>query len=419
MLMGFTKVDRQGNYSKSDNERLSYGGMLQMRIIFVKGGFKALGKATTVAVRYSAVRRQFAENDGELERQVLDYRTQQYRLFPYLAATYAFAFTARSMSHMQTDFLESMQANRMDKINAMLPEIHSLSSGLKVIITQLASEGIEACRLCCGGHGYSKGSGLPDLYNTYVHMITAEGENYVLAQQTSRYLLKLYQQVLSGKEVQVASATYLNRAAEILNDRCAAQSDVDLEDVGVLLKAYQFRCVKLITKVAGQLQTDVGNGISPTEAWNNSLIEIYNISRAHSFYTLIVNFADGIKELRATGTDNSIIKVLSKLFALFGLYHIEKDFGEYGGYFNATQADQILLAVRRLLQEIRKDAVALVDAFDMTDYDLQSVLGRYDGNVYEALEAWVKSEPLNKKEVFDNYESTLGYWIKKQPPAKL
>lgn len=38
-----------------------------------------------------------------------------------------------------------------------------------------------------------------------------------------------------------------------------------------------------------------------------------------------------------------------------------------------------------LLDEIRPDAVPLVDSFDMTDTTLCSTIGRHDGNIYEAM----------------------------------
>ena len=38
-----------------------------------------------------------------------------------------------------------------------------------------------------------------------------------------------------------------------------------------------------------------------------------------------------------------------------------------------------------LLLELRPDAVALVDGFGFEDYQLDSCLGRSDGNVYHAL----------------------------------
>ena len=58
-------------------------------------------------------------------------------------------------------------------------------------------------------------------------------------------------------------------------------------------------------------------------------------------------------------------------------------------------SDGVLL----LLERLRPNVVALVDAFDFTDEDLQSVLGRYDGNVYESLYQWASSSPLNSTQV--------------------
>jgi len=53
----------------------------------------------------------------------------------------------------------------------------------------------------------------------------------------------------------------------------------------------------------------------------------------------------------------------------------------------------------RLLSDIRRNAVLLVDAFDFHDIQLGSILGRFDGNVYENLLKWAKNSPLNKPEV--------------------
>ena len=69
------------------------------------------------------------------------------------------------------------------------------------------------------------------------------------------------------------------------------------------------------------------------------------------------------------------------------------------GYITGSQlsmADNQLVA---LLGKIRPNAVALVDAFDFHDEIMGSILGRYDGNVYEELYKWAKSSPLNEKEV--------------------
>lgn len=64
-----------------------------------------------------------------------------------------------------------------------------------------------------------------------------------------------------------------------------------------------------------------------------------------------------------------------------------------------SQIVQVHQRIKELLMVIRPDAVALVDAFDFQDVSLGSVLGCYDGNVYENLFEWAKKSPLNKNEV--------------------
>ena len=69
------------------------------------------------------------------------------------------------------------------------------------------------------------------------------------------------------------------------------------------------------------------------------------------------------------------------------------------GYLSSGQLTMLSDALLDLLPVIRTNAVALVDAFDFRDEMLQSVLGRYDGNVYEELFKWAQQSPLNKTQV--------------------
>lgn len=69
------------------------------------------------------------------------------------------------------------------------------------------------------------------------------------------------------------------------------------------------------------------------------------------------------------------------------------------GLLTVPQMLQISTRVKELLSQLRPNAVALVDAFDFHDKKLNSVLGRYDGNVYENMFEWARNSPLNKTEV--------------------
>jgi acyl-CoA oxidase len=75
-----------------------------------------------------------------------------------------------------------------------------------------------------------------------------------------------------------------------------------------------------------------------------------------------------------------------------------KDFSA-DGYVSLEQSEKISELVKNLLPEVRKNAVALVDSFDISDMQLNSALGRYDGKAYETMFEWTKDEPLNKTDV--------------------
>ena len=56
--------------------------------------------------------------------------------------------------------------------------------------------------------------------------------------------------------------------------------------------------------------------------------------------------------------------------------------------------------------------MALVDAFDHSDFVLNSALGCYDGNVYDRLYETAQRSPLNRKQVnnvlVELFSSILG-----------
>lgn len=80
----------------------------------------------------------------------------------------------------------------------------------------------------------------------------------------------------------------------------------------------------------------------------------------------------------------STVAVLRQLVALFGLSQILEDAGDFLeiGHLSGQQAGLARAAHCQLLQQLRPEAVGLVDAFAISDYVLDSSLGRYDGDVY-------------------------------------
>jgi acyl-CoA oxidase len=80
---------------------------------------------------------------------------------------------------------------------------------------------------------------------------------------------------------------------------------------------------------------------------------------------------------------------------------------QWAGIFDRNVLRLIRGAISRLLDELRPECVALVDAFDIPDRVLNSTIGRSDGNVYEALYEAAKKSSLNLRDPFDGYEEVL------------
>ncbi|KAL0078780.1 acyl-CoA dehydrogenase/oxidase C-terminal [Phycomyces blakesleeanus] len=410
-LAKYSKVKAgSGEYVKPPNAKLSYGTMVFVRANIVMGSRFALAKATTIAIRYSAVRQQFVDaanprkwDNKIIETPVIDYTMQQYRLLPAVAATYAFFFTGREMLRLYDLNQEAMKNGNFD----LLADLHASSSGLKSLTTTMAISSIEDCRRACGGHGYSNFSGLGQFYQDYLPNVTWEGDNYILTQQTSRYLLKTFRNVVAGKAVPSEynqTITYLTQYLENPKAKCPATKPADFLNPELILSAFGFRAAYGIAQVAEQIDRH-------GRTWNSMLVEIARISKAHCQFVLVRNFIIGLQADASLSTPERrpISNVLKTLSALFALYTMEQELAEFllPGYLSSEQTAMLKAQVISLLDEIRPNAVGLVDAFALPDYFLHSALGKYDGKVYEAMTQMAEREPLNHTQVVQGYEECI------------
>ncbi|KAG0701613.1 Peroxisomal acyl-coenzyme A oxidase 3 [Chionoecetes opilio] len=169
----------------------SLGNLSVGRVSIIGFGVVYLKKSLTIGVRYSAVRRQFGPPGKELA--VIQYPLQQWRLFPYIAATYALDAFSKTFNQHFIDFrLEAMDPGDKDRLALFGQEVHGLSSAGKPLSGWLARDCIQECREACGGHGYLKCSGFSYLRDDNDANCTYEGDNNILLQQTSNWLLGVW-----------------------------------------------------------------------------------------------------------------------------------------------------------------------------------------------------------------------------------
>eukprot|EP01094_Clydonella_sp_ATCC50884_P002425 TRINITY_DN11854_c0_g1_i1.p1 TRINITY_DN11854_c0_g1~~TRINITY_DN11854_c0_g1_i1.p1 ORF type:complete len:697 (+),score=224.04 TRINITY_DN11854_c0_g1_i1:275-2092(+) len=404
MFMKFASVDSSGKYTKSGPDKGSYGTMTQVRAGIVAMSFNTLATAVTIAVRYGAVRRQ--EPGAEEERPVLDYISMQHRLLPLLAASYALRFTGE---HMMNDYLALGKEKKAKGGAVSGPMVHALSCSLKSLCSTLTLDGIEECRRSCGGHGFLLSSGLPQLYTSYMPMFTAEGDNYLLTQQSARFLLKC----LKGEAHAGPLLDFLTKPRQLRAVLSTRSSADQLLDSPAIVGAFKQRLASLVVALGDEvdLYLDSHGKQSLADALNSTLVTQYRVSRALGYLYIVVSFADAVQAAEQREGSKDIAAVLGSLFTLFALSAIEKDLAEFMscGYIDVKQSAQIRAALLRQLAEVRKHAIPLTDAFGKSDFELNSVLGRYDGQYAQALYESGVRDVANRAQMSEGGAAIPGY----------
>ena len=405
MLCRFAQLDKNGTYHRPPHAKLSYGTMVYVRSYMISHASRDLARACTIAIRYSAVRRQFDSLFNEdIEEPVINYQTQQSILFHQLSIAYAFHFTGQ--------YMRTLYYATQDKIAAgdvsSLAELHSASSAFKSLCTQVAADGIETLRRSCGGHGYSGFSGFVTLLTDYVPTQTYEGENIVMYLQTARGLMKQYNNTVVKKKSQAAGILSWMNDLSFLSKPAPISNESDLLNPNIQLVLYRHRSARLIVAVNQRLHATMQQYSCRWEqAVEYCKIDLVKAAKAHAYYLILTTFMKGVSDSQLSNSNLSA--VLKDMIDMYALSNIEKDLGDYceDGYLSLQHTDMLRNTIRLLLNKIRVNAVQLVDSFDFTDHYLNSALGRYNGDVYNTLYNWAQLNPLNDTDVPDGIQQYL------------
>ncbi|CAL4158142.1 unnamed protein product, partial [Meganyctiphanes norvegica] len=357
-----------------------------------------LRKALAIAVRYSAVRKQFGPTEDE-ELPVIEYPLQQWRLFPNIATMYAMDCFSKKFMELFSNFQKAIIMGGGDKDQLALygQEVHGLSSAGKPLSSWFSQQGIQECREACGGHGYLTASGLGQLRNDNDANCTYEGDNNVLVQQTSNWLLGIWGRHEKGSaKYPMGTIDYLDDAKHFLNLRWTSspilENSKDGEIIDVCLSAYRWLVCWLCERTTIELKTLAAANVDLFTARNNSQVYLARtLSLAYVTQVVVLWFKESIDE-----AEMELKPALYRLCALFALTQIEKyvpymvqgGLMSEGSFISASH-----LHIKRLCRELLPDAVALVDAMAPPDFILQSALGNADGQVYQHLKTSMFTAP--------------------------
>lgn len=387
-------VTSEGTYNtpfKNVRQRLgaSLGSLSAGRISIIGMSVTNLKLAVSIAIRFSATRCQFGPTDKE-EIPVLEYPLQQWRLLPYLAAAYALDHFSKTLfldlMGLQRGLLKGDHSARQAELGR---ELHALASAGKPLASWTAQQGIQECREACGGHGYLAMNRLGDLRNDNDPNCTYEGDNNVLLQQTSNYLLGLLEQRLQDGArftSPLKTVDFLEAYPGILSQKFMGSSKADWLDTAALLAAYRWLVCYLLQGSHQRYFQEKESRGSDFEARNNSQVYFCRpLALTFMELTVVQRF---LEHAHSSSVPPSLQAVLKRLSTLYGLWSLSQHVALLyrGGYISGEQTGRSMEdAILALCVQLKDDAVALVDVIAPSDFVLGSPIARADGELYKNL----------------------------------
>lgn len=389
LLNRYGDVDEHGTYtSPIENSGKRFftmlGTLVQGRVCVSGAALSAAKSALTIAVRYGLRRRQFGPA-GEDDVVILEYRTQQRRLMPMLARTFALHF---GQSELAARFHSVFSAE--DPSDRDRRQLESLAAGMKATSSWHATQTIQTCRECCGGAGYMAVNRFASLKADSDIFTTFEGDNTVLMLLTAKGLLTDYKDhfgeldprelvtFVAAQAVEtVVERLFARKIVQVIGDAVTGgDDDRHLRDREYQLDLFRWREGHMTASVAQRFKRGLDEGFDAFEVFRAVQDHAANAARAHMDTVTLEAFARAIEEC----DDEGIAAVLALLCDLFALHNIESDKGFFQehGRLSSRRTKTITREVNTLCNEVRAVAGPLVDSFGIPDQVLAAPIGLKD-----------------------------------------
>ena len=361
---------------KNKDKRLGImiGALIRGRNCVLLSSCNSLQNSVTCALRYSAVRKQFAPN-GKQEVSILSYQGQKVRLVPLLAQCFAFKSANHLIQEMMAKNYKTFAENPEGE---ELAEFHAILSGFKAICSWYGVVGCQVCRESCGGHGYSAFSSLGRVRNNQEMNVTWEGDNMVLIQQTSKYITKQIQKNMKGHQIHSETLKFLKLGHDDSKKPLIESSDD-------MVSAFEHVVNLYLNESLTKIQEKTLSGGSMTEIWNNT--QSYLLQELAKSYSELMIFKEFSKMVeRILIRDKVSGEVIGRLRDVYGIVTLERylpalvDVG-YCVSHRKRFRDRLI----SLCEEIGEVCIGIVDAIAPPDKVLSSSIGSADGQVYSRI----------------------------------
>ena len=362
MLDKYATVSDAGEFESpisSDNRRFftMLGTLVGGRIGIPRSAISATKTGLTIAIRHGENRKQFGPEGGE-EIPILNYRMHQRRLMPPLAESYAIHFA-----------LKYLTKRFMDKTEAEAMEIEGLAAGLKAYATWFATATLQECREACGGKGYLSENRIDALKNDTDVYTTFEGDNTVLMQLVAKNRLTDFRRQFGDMNISSIFNFVVDKAKTSFSEKnpiiVRSTATEHLLDFDFHINAFRYREKAILSSAAQRLKKHIEQGMDSFDAFNVVQHHLVNVGQAYIELIVLEQFQKQVNETQ----DEKCKMALAQLCQLYALHTIEKNSAWYleQGYMEGVKSKAIRREVNQLCWEVRKNALALTDAFDIPE----------------------------------------------------
>jgi acyl-CoA oxidase len=320
-----------------------------------------------------------------------------------LAFGFACIFSAKRCSTLYEQLREEI---KNDKFTTM-KDLHSIVSAFKGLHMQESLNGFFKVRECCGAHGYSSYSNIPNIIEIWSPNVTLEGDTMVMYQQTAKGILKSFRLMKDHDKSIKGIYSYLNdfKALTWNIDSLGIQSSDDL------LSFLKIACLQNIYRV-DQLIPDFDDEVEFSIGWNKIYqIDIIAMSHLNAHYLNALMFDQELKSRSLSPPLKTVLFDLLKLYVSevltkhTSILHFEgakpqKDVEKYPVLGIALTAEKLMDLSENfeaLIEQIRPHAYKLTNSFIINDLVLHSKLSMKHGKVYEEMFTTAMNSKLNKK----------------------
>lgn len=386
MLARNAKVLRDGSYVKPKNEKHSYGSMVTVRALMAEITGWDLVKAVAVAYHYTTFRKQFRKSDKQAEETaVFDYASVRYRLLPLLAQATALVVVGRNIKAAY----DAYTANYLKTGDfSQLEDFHLQTVGAKVYSTEITGHGIETCRIACGGHGYNALSGFGRMYGNAINAVTYEGDNYVVGQQVPRAILKHWR---NRSEASLPTLSYLSL---LRNKQESAAPAIESPNDWLRPETQKWALEQRLSQLV-QLH------IEDAETGRDTSYSCHSLTMAHCDFVYWNGLQDVVSQLESSNASFAVpTKFLAQVFSLSIIQDPHHPSLAQALPLSSGQQKHLRSAYSGALQDLANNHMAtIIDAYGLTEYELDSALARSDQTPYEALFEGARKSEMSARQM--------------------